>query len=86
MLILLDAASHGKTFPGTEDKMSGNTDLLTIQETATALRVKPSCIRRWIRESKITFVRVGRLVRIPSAEVERIISAGTRLAKGAARQ
>ena len=52
--------------------------LLTIPEFANALRVKPSCVRRWISESKITSVHVGRLVRIPTSEVERIISIGTR--------
>lgn len=51
--------------------------LLTIPEFAAELRVKPSCVRRWLSESKITFVHVGRLVRIPASEVERIISAGT---------
>jgi excisionase family DNA binding protein len=54
--------------------------LLTIPEFAVALRVKPSCVRRWLTESKVTSVHVGRLVRIPVGEVERIISAGTRQA------
>jgi excisionase family DNA binding protein len=52
--------------------------LLTIPEFAAALRVKPSCVRRWVGENKVTFVHVGRLVRIPASEVERIISVGTR--------
>ena len=51
--------------------------LLTVPEFAEALRVKPSCVRRWIGESRITFVHVGRLVRIPTSEVDRIISVGT---------
>jgi excisionase family DNA binding protein len=51
--------------------------LLTIQEFAAALRVKPSCVRRWIAESKISFIRVGRLIRISSAELTRVIQAGT---------
>ena len=57
--------------------MVESNNLLTIPEFAAALRVKPSCVRRWIGESKVTFVHVGRLVRIPASEVERIISAGT---------
>jgi excisionase family DNA binding protein len=52
-------------------------DLLTVAEFAAALRVKPSCIRRWAREAKVTVVHVGRLVRIPVSEVTRIVSAGT---------
>lgn len=58
----------------------GNNQLLTITEFATSMRIKPSCVRRWIRERRITIVHVGRLVRIPASEVERIISAGTRRA------
>jgi excisionase family DNA binding protein len=55
-------------------------DLLTVPEFATALRVKPSCVRRWVGERKITTVHVGRLVRIPRTEVTRIITEGTRSA------
>jgi excisionase family DNA binding protein len=61
--------------------MSDKLLLLTIPEFASALRIKPSCVRRWMRESKITFVHVGRLVRIPGDEVARIISQGTRPAR-----
>jgi excisionase family DNA binding protein len=59
----------------------GHNQLLTISEFATFLKIKPSCVRRWMRESKVTFVHVGRLVRIPETEVERIITAGTRHAQ-----
>lgn len=61
--------------------MTQNTDLLTVTEFASSLRVKPSCVRRWIREEKVTIVHVGRLVRIPSGEVTRIIREGTRPAR-----
>jgi excisionase family DNA binding protein len=61
--------------------MSENSHLLTIPEFAAALRIKPSCVRRWLAESKVTRVRVGRLVRIPASEVERIVSLGTRQAR-----
>ena len=61
--------------------MNVRTDLLTVAEFALALRVKCSCIRRWIGERKIETVRVGRLVRIPSSEIDRIIREGTRAAK-----
>jgi excisionase family DNA binding protein len=58
--------------------MTNDFDLLTVSEFASGLRVKPSCVRRWIRERKITITHVGRLVRIPRTEIQRIISAGTR--------
>jgi excisionase family DNA binding protein len=56
-------------------------ELLTIPEFAAQMRIKQSCVRRWIREQKVTTVHVGRLVRIPSAEVARIIRDGTRVAR-----
>jgi len=59
-----------------------NKTLLTVPEFAEILRIKPSCTRRWILEHKLTTVHVGRLVRIPASEVQRIIEGGTRLAKG----
>jgi excisionase family DNA binding protein len=59
-------------------------ELLTISEFADALRIRPSCVRRWLLESKITSIHVGRLVRIPSSEVERILRVGTRPARDGA--
>jgi excisionase family DNA binding protein len=55
-------------------------NLLTVNEFGDALRVKASCVRRWISEEKITIVHVGRLVRIPALEATRIIRQGTRRA------
>lgn len=55
-----------------------NSTLLTVPEFATLFRIRPSCVRRWIREERVTTVHVGRLVRIPASEVERVISVGTR--------
>ncbi len=64
--------------------MSETSGLLTVTEFAAALRIKPSAVRRWIREQRVTVVHVGRLVRIPSDEVGRIVRAGTRRAQGVA--
>ena len=60
-------------------------ELLTIPEFADKMRIKPSFARRWIRERKITFVHVGRLVRIPATEVVRLIQVGTKQARGTGR-
>ena len=60
--------------------MNEHSDLLTVPEFALALRIQPSCVRRWIGDRKIETVRIGRLVRIPSTEVSRIIREGTRTA------
>ena len=57
-------------------------ELLTINQFAARLTVTASCVRRWILEQKISTVRVGRLVRVPASEVDRVIEAGFRAAKG----
>jgi excisionase family DNA binding protein len=57
--------------------------LLSVPQFAQALGAKPSCIRRWILMRKITVVKIGRLVRIPSSEVQRLIDSGIRPARPA---
>jgi excisionase family DNA binding protein len=54
------------------------TPLLSITEFAARLRVTSACVRRWLLERKIAQVKLGRLVRIPAAEVDRLISEGLR--------
>jgi excisionase family DNA binding protein len=56
-------------------------ELLRLDEFASNLRITLACARRWARERKITVVKLGRLVRVPSSEVERIVREGTRNAK-----
>jgi len=58
--------------------MTDNQVLLTVDAVAEVLSVTPACIRRWIFERKITTVKLGRLVRIPSDEVQRLIQSGLR--------
>lgn len=55
--------------------------LLSVPEFAEALGVTVACCRRWLLESRITFTKIGRLVRIPASEVDRMISEGLRPAK-----
>ena len=55
-----------------------STPLLSITEFAARLRVTSACVRRWLLEGKIAKVKLGRLVRIPAAEVDRLISEGLR--------
>jgi excisionase family DNA binding protein len=55
-----------------------STPLLSITEFAARLRVTSACVRRWLFERKIAQVKLGRLVRIPAAEVDRLISEGLR--------
>ena len=55
--------------------------LLTKQEFSKPLGVTIACVNRWLLEGKIARVKVGRLVRIPAEELDRIISEGYRPAK-----
>ncbi|MBA3965573.1 MAG: helix-turn-helix domain-containing protein [Nitrospirales bacterium] len=54
------------------------THLLTVEEAATRLGIKPSTIRRRILERRIDYVKHGRAVRIPVETVEQIITTGFR--------
>jgi excisionase family DNA binding protein len=57
--------------------------LLTVPQAAERLNVTQACIRRWILERKITTIKLGRLTRIPSAEIDRLTTAGLRPARPA---
>jgi excisionase family DNA binding protein len=52
--------------------------LLTAEEFSDALNITVSCTRRWILERRIETVKLGRLIRIPHTELERLINAGLR--------
>jgi len=55
--------------------------LLTLVDFCRPLGITLSCARRWVLDRKIAIVKVGRLVRIPRAELERIVNAGLRPAE-----
>ncbi len=55
--------------------------LMKVSEFAKALNVTEACIRKWILEKRIVVVHIGRLVRIPASECERLISEGLRPAR-----
>jgi len=50
--------------------------LLSIPEAANALNVKPVTIRAWAAARRIAKVKLGRAVRIPSSEIDRLINEG----------
>ena len=54
---------------------------MKVAEFAKALNVTEACIRKWILEHRIAVVHVGRLVRIPASEYERLTSEGLRPAR-----
>jgi len=53
-----------------------STRLLTVREFAESLNVTVSCVRRWILEGRVAKVKLGRLIRIPAAECDRLIDQG----------
>jgi excisionase family DNA binding protein len=54
-----------------------------VNEFAALLTVTPACVRRWLLERKIASTRIGRLVRIPASEIERLVESGLRPARPA---
>lgn len=51
--------------------------LITVDDAAEALCLKPKTVRVWIAARRLGCVRIGGAVRVPLAEVERIISEGS---------
>ena len=54
-------------------------DLLTVRQAAEALDKSVPTVRRWIRERKLTYYRIGGEVRIAPADIAALIAAGRRL-------
>jgi excisionase family DNA binding protein len=51
--------------------------LLRVEEAAQLLNVKSSTIRAWIARRRIGSVRLGRSIRVPLEEADRLIAQGT---------
>lgn len=51
--------------------------LLTVNEAAHQLGVKPATVRSWIWKRQIEYVKVSRSVRIPAEAVKKMIERGT---------
>jgi excisionase family DNA binding protein len=48
--------------------------LLSIEDAARRLGLKPVTLRMWASRRKIARCKIGRAVRIPESEIERIIA------------
>ncbi len=53
----------------------GTLKLLTIEQAAERLGMKPVTVRMWAATRKIARCKIGRAVRIPESEIERLIAA-----------
>jgi excisionase family DNA binding protein len=58
------------------ENMVNYSKLLTVHETAEHLGLTISCLRAWLARRRIASVRLGRAVRIPFSEIERLIEEG----------
>ena len=53
-----------------------NDELFRVEPAAAKLGIKPKTLRNWIGGRRIGVHRIGRAVRIPGSEIERILEAG----------
>lgn len=56
----------------------------TVEQAAEDLNLSPSTVRAWIAQRRLGFIRLGRAVRIPSAEIDRVLNDGFVPAAGTA--
>ncbi len=55
--------------------------MLKIPEFANRLRLSDGSVKKMVARRQITIVKIGRSVRIPETELDRLIKAGTRPAR-----
>ncbi len=49
----------------------------TIREAAQELGLSPFTLYTWCAQRRLVFVRLGRAIRIPAAEIQRMVREGT---------
>jgi excisionase family DNA binding protein len=59
-------------------------DLKRVQEAAAQLNVSVKCMWNWVGQSRVAIVRLGRAVRIPQSEIDRLIEEGYQPARKSA--
>jgi len=62
-----------------------SSDLLSVDESATFLKLKSSTIRDWILRRQIPFVKLGRRVFLRKPDLEKLIADSVVLPKVSAR-
>ena len=74
------AIANERTSPLCEDVQMMEGDvverLMTLRDAAATLSVSPDFLKRLHRAGRIRVVRLGRAVRVPEAEVERLVREG----------
>jgi excisionase family DNA binding protein len=51
--------------------------MLTVIEVGQRLGLKPATIRMWIAKRRLAHVKLGRSVRVPQTEIDRMIRENT---------
>ena len=51
--------------------------LRTVRQVAEELGLAPVTIRTWMAQRRLRYIRLGRAVRIPVGEIQRLIETGT---------
>lgn len=49
---------------------------LTVSDFAKALDVSASTVRNWISSGKLDAIKIGRTIRIPKSELDRVTAKG----------
>jgi excisionase family DNA binding protein len=57
--------------------MAFQSELLTVNETAVEMNLSVGTIRAWLLSRKLGCVRLGKAVRIPRSEIQRLIDQGS---------
>lgn len=50
----------------------------TVAQAAAELNVAKSTVRKWIAQRRLGHIRLGRAIRVPEAEVTRLMEEGSR--------
>lgn|GEM_PF-1775998 len=73
------ARSNRYAPPGSDESSycdRSNKELLTVRDFAGLLGVTVACVRSWRLKRKISAVKLGRIIRMPRTEVQRLIDEG----------
>jgi excisionase family DNA binding protein len=57
--------------------MEGNNRLMNTEQVAELLGMKPQTLRMWTSQKKVSFTKLGSLVRFTPEQVEELINKGT---------
>ena len=49
---------------------------MAVEEAAKALNMSKSTVRYWVAARRLGHIRLGRAIRIPDAEIRRLLEAG----------